>query len=69
MTAVLLNFRAYDTLLELAVLLAALLGILALGPERGGYEPAGPVLAGLAGWLIPALIAFNRSTWFWNNSA
>jgi len=55
-TAVLLNFRGYDTLLELAVLLAALLGILALGPERGGYEPAGPVLAGLAGWLIPALI-------------
>lgn len=55
-TAVLLNFRAYDTLLELAVLLAALLGILALGPERGGYEPAGPVLAGLAGWLIPGLI-------------
>jgi hypothetical protein len=31
-TAVLLNFRGYDTLLELAVLLAALLGILALGP-------------------------------------
>ena len=55
-TAVLLNFRGYDTLLELAVLLAALLGILALGPERGGYAPAGPVLAGLAGWLIPALI-------------
>jgi multisubunit Na+/H+ antiporter MnhB subunit len=55
-TAVLLNFRAYDTLLELAVLLAALLGILALGPERGGYAPAGPVLAGLAGWLIPGLI-------------
>jgi hypothetical protein len=20
-------------------------------------------------WLIPAMIAFNRSTWFWNNSA
>jgi multisubunit Na+/H+ antiporter MnhB subunit len=31
-TAVLLNFRGYDTLLELAVLLAAVLGILALGP-------------------------------------
>lgn len=35
-TAVLLNFRAYDTLLELAVLLAAALGILALGPARSG---------------------------------
>ena len=55
-TAVLLNFRGYDTLLELAVLLAALLGILALGPERSGYAPAGPVLSGLAGWLIPGLI-------------
>lgn len=55
-TAVLLNFRGYDTLLELAVLLAALLGILALGPERGGYAPAGPVLAGLARWLVPVLI-------------
>ena len=40
-TAVLLNFRGYDTLLELAVLLAALLGILALGPERGGYDAGG----------------------------
>ena len=33
-TAVLLNFRAYDTLLELAVLLTAVLGIFALGEER-----------------------------------
>ena len=55
-TAVLLNFRSYDTLLELAVLLAALLGILSLGPEQRGYAPAGPVLSGLARWLIPALI-------------
>jgi multisubunit Na+/H+ antiporter MnhB subunit len=55
-TAVLLNFRAYDTLLELAVFLAALLGILALGPERAGYAPAGPVLAGLVRWLVPVLI-------------
>jgi multisubunit Na+/H+ antiporter MnhB subunit len=55
-TAVLLNFRAYDTLLELAVLLVALLGILALGPERAPYAPAEPVLAGLVRWLIPILI-------------
>ncbi len=55
-TAVLLNFRAYDTLLELAVLLAALMGILSLGPERAGYQVAGPVLASLVRWLIPMLI-------------
>ncbi|MCM2319312.1 MAG: hypothetical protein NDI93_08270 [Pseudomonas sp.] len=33
-TAVLLNYRGYDTLLEIAVLLLALFGILALGLER-----------------------------------
>ena len=55
-TAVLLNFRAYDTLLELAVLLTALLGILSLGPARDVRSSAGPILAGLAGWLIPLLI-------------
>jgi multisubunit Na+/H+ antiporter MnhB subunit len=55
-TAVLLNFRAYDTLLELAVLLTALLGILALGPPRSVYLPAGAVFAGLTRWLVPLLI-------------
>jgi multisubunit Na+/H+ antiporter MnhB subunit len=55
-TAVLLNFRAYDTLLELAVLLVALLGIAAIGPERAPYRAAGPVFAGLAEWLVPLLI-------------
>jgi len=33
-TAVLLNYRGYDTLLEIAVLLLALFGMLALGLER-----------------------------------
>ena len=55
-TAVLLNFRAYDTLLELAVLLTAVLGIFALSEERTGYLPAGPVFNGLVSWLVPALI-------------
>lgn len=55
-TAVLLNFRAFDTLLELAVLLAALLGILSLGPARPQFVPAGEVLNGLSGWLVPLLI-------------
>ena len=55
-TAVLLNFRAYDTLLELAVLLTALLGIRMLGLAREGYRIAGPVLGGLTRWLVPLLI-------------
>ena len=55
-TAVLLNFRAYDTLLELAVLLAAALGIMALGPARPAYRTAGPLLQGLIRWLVPLLI-------------
>lgn len=55
-TAVLLNFRAYDTLLELAVLLTAVLGIFALGKARPGYRFAGPVFDSLARWLVPVLI-------------
>ncbi|MGB5725586.1 MAG: hydrogen gas-evolving membrane-bound hydrogenase subunit E, partial [Thiogranum sp.] len=55
-TAILLNFRAYDTLLELAVLLTAVLGILALGPARPGYQAAGPVFDSLVRWLVPVLI-------------
>ncbi len=55
-TAVLLNFRAYDTLLELAVLLAAVLGVLALGPAPAPYRVAGQVLGGLGAWLVPLLI-------------
>lgn len=55
-TAVLLNFRAYDTLLELAVLLTAVLGIFALGQANPGYQPAGPVFDSLVRWLVPVLI-------------
>ena len=55
-TAVLLNFRAWDTLLELAVLLTAALGILAMGREHPGYQPAGMVFEGLIRWLVPLLI-------------
>ncbi|MGD8940387.1 MAG: DUF4040 domain-containing protein [Gammaproteobacteria bacterium] len=55
-TAVLLNFRAYDTLLELAVLLAAMLGIAALAPARPAYESPGTLFVGLVDWLVPVLI-------------
>ncbi|MDJ0956832.1 MAG: DUF4040 domain-containing protein [Arenicellales bacterium] len=55
-TAVLLNFRAYDTLLELAVLLAALLGILSLGGGRATHCTVDPIATSLRGWLVPLLI-------------
>jgi multisubunit Na+/H+ antiporter MnhB subunit len=55
-TAVLLNYRAYDTLLELAVVLAAVLGVVALGPARRSYRVANPVLFSLIRWLVPLLI-------------
>ena len=55
-TAVLLNFRAYDTLLELAVVFAAVLGVLSIGPARAAFEAGSPVLAGLVRWLVPLLV-------------
>ncbi len=55
-TAVLLNYRAYDTLLELVVVLVAVLGVVTLGRERPGYRRAGPVLCSLVRWLVPLLI-------------
>lgn len=54
-TAVLLNFRAYDTLLELAVLLVAVLGIRALGRAQPAYV-AETALRDLVVWLVPVLI-------------
>ncbi|MEQ8234191.1 MAG: Na(+)/H(+) antiporter subunit B [Gammaproteobacteria bacterium] len=56
-TAVLLNFRGYDTLLEVAVLLAALLGV--LGAVRHA-EPvrlaSAPVLQAAARVLVPLMM-------------
>lgn len=54
-TAVLLNFRAWDTLLELAVLLAAILGIKALGKPEAAYVGAA-AFRDLAVWLTPLLV-------------
>lgn len=57
-TAVLLNFRSYDTLLEIAVLLVALLGL----ERRSRRDPLrwdrvdSPVLDGLVRLLAPLLI-------------
>lgn len=56
-TAVLLNFRGYDTLLEMIVLLLALLGAWSLGPAFAPSErPPGRVLNVLARSLQPILI-------------
>lgn len=58
-TAVLLNFRGYDTLLEVAVLLLALLGMWAVAPGEGGdavASPANPVLQALARLAVPLMI-------------
>lgn len=60
-TAVLLNFRGYDTLLEVAVLLLALLGVLAIGREdrivRGRHvERIEPVVAMLARLGVPLML-------------
>jgi multisubunit Na+/H+ antiporter MnhB subunit len=56
-TAVLLNFRGYDTLLEMGVLLLALLGVWSLGglPEVRNLN-TGPVLGKLTRLLVPVLI-------------
>lgn len=64
-TAVLLNYRAYDTLLEVAVLLAAVVGVWMLGPRAPALAPLRddllfvallrplvPVLCVLAGYLL-----------------
>jgi multisubunit Na+/H+ antiporter MnhB subunit len=61
-TAVLLNFRAYDTLLEVAVLLAAWLGAGAIARPRAASadadatEPAPPLLSALWRLLAPLLL-------------
>jgi multisubunit Na+/H+ antiporter MnhB subunit len=57
-TAVLLNFRGYDTLLEVAVLLAALLGVWQLGVLRlfSRQAEGGPILDTLVRFLVPVMI-------------
>lgn len=56
-TAVLLNFRGYDTMLEMIVLLIALLGIWSLGglPPHTNM-PSGSVLDTFSRFLVPVFI-------------
>mgnify|MGYP000656342784 FL=1 len=55
-TAVLLNYRAWDTLLELAVLLLALLGARQLGPRSLALAEPWPLLRAWARVLAPLLV-------------
>lgn len=56
-TAVLLNFRGYDTLLEMAVLLLALIGVRSLAPRTPYSLPApGAVLDRLARLYLPLML-------------
>jgi multisubunit Na+/H+ antiporter MnhB subunit len=55
-TAVLLNFRAYDTLLELAVVLVAVLTVLSLNDRRPKYETPALLLQSMTRWLVPLLV-------------
>ncbi|SDT25662.1 multisubunit sodium/proton antiporter, MrpB subunit [Halopseudomonas xinjiangensis] len=52
-TAVLLNYRVWDTLLELVVLLLALLGVRQLRPSGEAFPTAWPVLLAWARLLAP----------------
>jgi multisubunit Na+/H+ antiporter MnhB subunit len=56
-TAALINFRAYDTLLEVAVLMLAVLGVWVLDadPPAAASDP-GPALLGLLRVLLPLLV-------------
>jgi multisubunit Na+/H+ antiporter MnhB subunit len=57
-TAVLLNFRGYDTLLEMCVLLLAVLGTWTLGSvsARTRRSPPGPILKASASFLVPVTL-------------
>lgn len=59
-TAVLLNYRSYDTLLELGVLLLALLGVWSLGGSTAVNRSTSisPVLDFLGKFLVPIFILF-----------
>lgn len=57
-TAVLLNYRGYDTLLEVAVLLLAIIGIWAIAPQARIWvkRPDTPVLAAFVRLLLPLMV-------------
>jgi len=64
-TATLLNYRGYDTLLEIGVLLLAVLGVWILDAEPAlPAEPAGPMLGLLLRVVLPlAVVAAGYLLW------
>lgn len=61
-TGVLLNFRAYDTWLEVVVLLSAVVAVGALRAGEVGAQPPqqpGPVMRGLAEVLVPVTVVIG----------
>jgi multisubunit Na+/H+ antiporter MnhB subunit len=63
-TAVLLNYRGYDTWLELGVLILAMLGVLCLRRQNdlSSIVPmpvSDPVLLWLVRWLVPVMIVLS----------
>lgn len=69
-TAVLLNFRGYDTLLEVGVLLLALLGALAVAPDRPARRRVTapePVMEATVQFAVP-LMAFFAIYLLWAGS-
>ncbi|MBL1261883.1 MAG: hypothetical protein COB33_015315 [Thiotrichaceae bacterium] len=67
-TAVLLSFRGYDTLLEMAVLLLALLGVWSLAANNHSDVATvsiSPVLAALLRLLAPVMILWRVICYGW----
>lgn len=71
-TAVLLNFRAYDTLLECFVLFLGVVAVWSLRPYRSGrYDPpVAPILSSLVRLLVPLMVlAAGYLLWAGSNQA
>lgn len=68
-TAVLLDFRGYDTLLELAIVTLALTGTIALAPARPAPAPLATPVAGAAAALLAPAIMIVAGYLLWSGSA
>lgn len=58
-TAVLLNFRGYDTLLEVGVITLAVFGIIALNKGDKVYVWRDPLVQSLSRWILPMTVFFS----------